>query len=592
MTLPALLGELYPQAASKIIEHLKPYLESPAQPLPHQTDPDWYKSIQLYVTYPESFSDSRQADFLTLADNLPYIRQLGCNAIHVLPFFKSPLMDQGFDISDFTKVRDNLGGNEAMKYFLEKTVNEKINVFIDLVLNHTSDQIEWFQAAQNGDEHFRDFYINVDKKPILLKKWENDLGLWAQYKLEDQTISARIIFPDDALELPHWREGDDGRWYYHTFYPSQLDLNWNNPDVFLTLIDILIFWARKGVNFRLDAVPFIGKQVELGIIESTNRTHLLVQAFHKILEQAAPHTTFLVEACQPIEVTKAYFGNDSVEAEFAYNFRLMQSLWASLISSNHDYIWKSLSATADKPPWAQWITFVRNHDELTLEFAEANERLLIYEGLKGNGLPFRAGFGLAGRTSSFFKDEPRKALTAYFLLASLPGVPAIVYGDELGKGNDLNYMHSKTKLRNTITQEALLNKKSKSGNSHHSNGKLTDDARDANRGVISYMDRNHPSALQLYLKFSDIFRTRKRFKSMATQIPERIYEVERDIFAARYDLGNNHLEVYVNLGDEPYMQRVNPLSINELSINYAFLNDDRVTLPPHSGIWIRMPKDS
>lgn len=572
MTLPALLGELYPQEAVEILARIKPYLDTPAPPLPFQTDPDWYQSIQLYVTYPEAFYDTVQADFVTLANNLPYIRQLGMNAVHVLPFFNSPLVDRGFDISDFTRVRENLGGNDALNYFLEEAQRQKMNIFIDLVLNHTSDQNPWFLAAQEGDEHFRNFYINVDTKPELIEQWEDDVGFWAKYRLDTgQELEARVIFPDASLELPHWRQGSDGYWYYHTFYPSQLDLNWNNPDVFLTFADIVMFWARKGVNFRLDAVPFIGKQVELGIIESTNRTHLLVQAFHKLLEVAAPHTAFLVEACQPIEVTKEYFGNGEVEAEFAYNFRLMQSLWASMVSANHDYIWKALAATANKPNWAQWITFLRNHDELTLEFAEANERLLIYEGLKGNGLPFRAGFGLAGRTASFFRDKPRKALTAYLLLASLPGVPAVVYGDEIGKGNDLKYMNTQTELRQIVT----------------GNGALHDDTRDANRGVISHIEKNQPSALQLYTAFSDIFTTRRRFKAMATQMPEPIPDVPRDIFAAQYDLGSSMLEVYINLGEEPFQRRVDPLSTKELSINYAFLNDDRVVLPPFSGIWVR-----
>ena len=571
MTLAALLGELYPQEAVKILEHLRPYLDQPAPPLPHQTDPDWYQSIQLYVTYPESFYDSLQADFVTLADNLPYIRGLGCNAVHVLPFFTSPLMDRGFDISDFTRVRDNLGGDEALTYFLDKAQQEKMNIFIDLVLNHTSDQNPWFQAAQKDDPYWRNFYISVERKPELIRTWEDDIGVWAEYDLEGQRISARIIFPDAAQELPHWRQGEDQRWYYHTFYPSQPDLNWNNPDVFLAFVDIMMFWARRGVNFRLDAVPFIGKQVELGIIESTQRTHLLVRAFHKILAQAAPHTAFLVEACQPIEVTKEYFGNGEVEAEFAYNFRLMQSLWASLISANHEYVWKALKSTQHKPDWAQWITFVRNHDELTLEFAEVNERLLIYEGLQGNGLPFRAGFGLAGRTASLFKDEPRKAITAYLLLASLPGVPAIVYGDEIGKGNDLEYMQAQTKLRRTLT----------------GNGQLNGDARDANRGVISHIDRNQPSALQMYTIFADIFTTRRRLKAMATQTPVPITGVPRDIFAAEYDLGGSKLEVYINLGDDPWQHRVDPLCTRELSVNYAFLNDDRIILPPFSGIWVR-----
>jgi maltose alpha-D-glucosyltransferase/alpha-amylase len=574
MALTTLLAELYPDEAPVIVERLQTYLAEPVIPPGYQTDPRWYQSMQLYVTYPEAFDAENKSGFLALADNLTYIKKLGFNAIHVLPFFFSPLVDRGFDISDFTRVRENLGGNEALNVFLDKARQEEMNVFIDLVLNHTSDQHPWFVAAQNGDEHFRRFYITSKEKPFLVRTWEDDQGLWAKYRLGEKEISARIIFPDVASDLPHWREGIDGYWYYHTFYPNQLDLNWSNPDVFLTFMDIIMFWARQHVNFRLDAISFIGKQVDLGIIESSNRTHLIIQAIHKLLEQAAPHTAFLVEACQPVQVTKEYFGNGEVEAELAYNFRLMQSLWASLVSSNNEYIWKALEVTQKLPDWGQWITFMRNHDELTLEFAEVNERLLIYEGLKGNGLPFRAGFGLAGRTASFLGNDRRKLLMSYFLLASLPGVPAMVYGDEIGKGNDIAYMQSQALLRQKVT----------------GNGKALSDTRDVNRGIISFVEKNQPSALQLYVALSNVYLKRLQRKGMATQMPKRFTDVPSDIFAAQYDLNGLQLGVFINLGDEPFQYKVSPLAMPEVAVNYAFLGDERVVLPPFSGLWIRWRK--
>lgn len=571
MTLPTLLEQLYPQHVDNILEELQTHLKKPSSPLPHQSEPDWYQHLQLYVAYPETFRERKHADFHTLAHNLDYIKKLGCNAIHVLPFFNSPLIDRGFDISDFTRVRPSLGGNYAFDYFLNKAHQKEVNVFIDLVLNHTSDQHPWFQKAVHGDTAFRDFYIWENKKPELLRRWEDDIGFWAEYQLAERKITARIIFPDQNEELPHWRLGLDGNWYYHTFYSNQLDLNWNNPAVFLTFAEILMYWAKKGVNFRLDAIPFIGKQVKKGIIESADRTHQIVQTFHQLLDEAAPQTAFLVEACQPLPVTKSYFGINFAESEFAYNFRLMQGLWASLVSANTNYVWQALADTADIPDWAQWITFLRNHDELTLEFANVQERLLIYEGLKGNGLPFRAGFGLSGRTTSLVNGKTNQLLTAYLLLASLPGVPAIVYGDELGKGNDLEYMNTQAKLRKYITGHP----------------DTPSDTRDANRGIITNAQKSQPSALGLYYSFSQIFTTRKRFPEIATSQPQRLENVPTDIWAAHYQMDRSDMYIYINLGDEPFQCSIPQNSVLELTINGARKYGDRVLVPSHAGVWIR-----
>lgn len=578
MTFADLVAQLYPKHVDFILAELEAHRTQPQSPVPHQQAEDWYKKIQLYVAYPETFRERKHADFHTLAYNLDYIKELGCNSIHVLPFFNSPLIDRGFDISDFTRVRPNLGGNHAFDSFLQAAHQKEMSVFIDLVLNHTSDQHPWFQAAQSSQSaqstdlsNFSDFYITQDQKPKLLRTWEDQIGIWAEYQLAKRRITARVIFPEQSQELPHWRQGEDGRWYYHTFYPNQLDLNWDNHQVFLTFAEILLFWAKKGVNFRLDAVPFIGKQLSQGIIESAERTHLIVRAFHQLLQETVPNTVFLVEACQPLEITKSYFGKTQPEAEFAYNFRLMQGLWASLVSANHRYVWQALKETQQIPPWGQWITFLRNHDELTLEYAQVDERLLIYEALKGNGLPFRAGFGLSGRTYDFFNKNKSRLLTAYLLLASLPGVPALVYGDELGKGNDLEYMNEQTKVRKIITGQ--LN--------------LTDDTRDAHRGMITNHDKTQPLSLQIYRSLAMIFSTRQKFAEIAVSSPKPITSVPDDIWAAHYQLDRSRMIILINLGEDPFQRVVPQNCVVELSINGAQVRQDRAIVPPFAGIWLR-----
>lgn len=572
MRLSQILAELYPGQSHELLAELSHHFSEEKVIPPFQREKEWYKTQQLYVVYPDSFQIKEEANLHTLTKNLDYIADLGCTGIHILPFFESPLIDNGYDVSDYETVRPNLGGNTAFESFLTSAQKKNLSIFIDIILNHTSDKHPWFLMATKGSEFFRQFYITQKKKPHLVTKEEDEFGLWAVYELENVPLRARIIFPDENLELPHWVQGEDGYWYYHTFYPEQPDLNWDNPEVFQTMAEIVIHWAKKGVNFRLDAIPFLGKQIDKGLLESGERTHLFIEALHLILQTVAPHSVFLVEACQPRDTTIEYFGKRTPQAEYAYSFRLMQGLWAALMSANQEHVWKSLEGMDQIPDWGQWITFLRNHDELTLEFADEYTRLLIYTALQARGLPFRAGFGIAGRTADFLQD-PKRILLAYMLLASLPGVPAIVYGDEIGKHKDLDYMEKQTQLRRIITGKQ----------------NLEDDTRDANRGTISAQERENLQSLQLYQSFSRIFRARQRFTSIATTFPQPINGLPVDIFAACYPLAKGTLQIFINLGEESFRTPVPLNSTVELTLHDANKEDDTLHLPGYSGIWLWAP---
>jgi maltose alpha-D-glucosyltransferase/alpha-amylase len=575
MGLSQILAKLYPDSSDKLLQECKHLFSTEKVIPPFQREKDWYKTQQLYVVYPDSFQVKDEANLHTLTQNLDYIAKLGCTGVHILPFFESPLIDRGYDVSNYEAVRPNLGGNEALEKFLAEAHTRNLSVFIDIILNHTSNKHPWFLMATQGDEFFRKFYISQRSKPQLLALEEDEFGLWASYQLETSTIRTRVIFPDKNRELPHWFQGEDGYWYYHTFYPEQPDLNWNNSEVFLTMAEIIVYWAQKGVNFRLDAIPFLGKQLEKGSIESGERTHQIIQALHTILHFVAPHSVFLVEACQPQKTTIEYFGKESAQAEYAYSFRLMQGLWAGLLGKNQQLIWDSLEGMNAIPEWGQWITFLRNHDELTLEFADEHIRQLIYSALQKKGLPFREGFGVAGRTATFLQD-PQRVQLAYMLLASLPGVPAIVYGDEIGKHNDLDYMEKQTALRKLITGKA----------------DLLADMRDANRGTITQTERDTLRSLQLYSAFSRIFRTRRRFSTLSTQYPEPLPNTPKDIFAASYQLPEGKLLIYINLGEESYRTKVPLNSTVELTLHDADKETDDLLLPACSGIWLRAPNEA
>jgi len=156
----------------------------------------------------------------------------------------------------------------------------------------------------------------------------------------------RVIFSDQAGDIPHWIKGGDNYWYYHTFYPHQIDLEWNNSEVFIEFGKVLKYWAKKGLNFRLDAIPFVGKDVHRRHNRSTENTHLIVQALHQVMKRTSPESVFLVESCQPLEITKKYFGTpESVESELAYNFHLMSALWSTLITGDSSHIAIGLNET-------------------------------------------------------------------------------------------------------------------------------------------------------------------------------------------------------------------------------------------------------
>ncbi|MCA9390629.1 hypothetical protein KC571_04465, partial [candidate division WWE3 bacterium] len=329
-------------------------------------EPDWYKHLQLYVTYPFSFCDAQGCGLAQLEEKIPEIKNLGVNAIHVLPPFKSPLVDNGFDISDFLTIRDEIGGNDAFTSFLNTAKENNLHVFLDLVLNHVSDQHEWFQKAITGDPKYREYFVYSQDKPAFVSLIENEDGKYARYLINGAEKDIYIVFPDQVGEIPHWTQQKDGYWYYHTFYPQQIDLNWENPNVFMEFSKIILHWSRLGISFRLDAIPYIGKRWEEGMTDSNERTHVIIQALRTLIEQPGNTSTFLVETNRDYDELKPYFGNQQTrEADLAYNFQLTEAIWTALILDDSNFIWETLDQMKHYTDWAQWVTFLRNHDELT-----------------------------------------------------------------------------------------------------------------------------------------------------------------------------------------------------------------------------------
>lgn len=549
--LKSILKKIYGSKAEKILKNIPNYKKAKNKDF-------WYKNIVLYITYADSFIENGKADFNTLTNKIKYIKNLGCNAIHVLPFLKSPLVDAGFDVSDYINVRHDLGGNNAFEKFLKKCKKNKITVFADLVLNHVSQEHDWFKRAIDGNKYYQNFFIHAKSKPKLLSKYKNNSGVWAKYLLGDNVVKIKIIFPEQAGELPHWIY-KNGYFYYHTFYPHQIDVDWNNPDVFIEFSKIVNHWAKKGLSFRIDAVPFIGKNIYRDLLENTKNTYLIVEALNLIVKNVNPKGVFLVESTQPIKIIKKYLK----DSELAYNFHLTNAMWATIVSKDKKYLEQTIKSTSNIPKNNQWITFLRNHDQLMPGFLGEKIKKMLIKNLSKNSLSFNKGTELSGRTASFLDDNPKKIIMAHFLLASLPGSPAIYYGDEISKLNDLDYMKKQTMMKRKLLKDETL----------------ADDSRDVGRGQIS--ENEIKKGKMIYAVIGKIFPLRSKYEFSINKIT--MIKNDKEIFSAK----SGKVIIYINLGNKTKTISMKKKYAKLHAINNAKFVKDKLILPEYSGIWLK-----
>lgn len=570
MKLSSLLDQLYPGKTNEILQALKPSLTNPH--FKEQLAPDWFAHLQFYTTYPDSFKDEQDhANLQSLTQNLKRISNLGCNALHLLPFFTSPQIDGGFDVSDYYNINPQFGTMEDFDQLLKTARTHAIEVFIDFPLNHVSTLHPWFIEATKGNQYFRDFFIHTVEKPNLIK-FDTENGNLAHYDVFGKEVIIPIIFKDQAGELPSWHNPGDGYWYFHSFYPTQIDLNWNNSEVFLQIAKVLVFWAKKGVSFRIDAAPHLDKQFDGFLQRNTKRNHQLVKALRQVVHLANPGCVFLVEVVDNLQTVTSYFNQSSnnLESELAYNLPLLNGLWASLVLYNSEPLWQTLGQTTDIPPLTQWVTFLRCHDALMLGFLDSNIPNQVYKELVKLGLPFD-GIQVAGRLASLLDQNPARIITAMLLLASVPGNPTIFYGDEFGKINDLEYMESKANAKRTTL-----------------NSSIKSDAREAGRGQVTTQLATSPTALNLASTISRIFSLRLTIHSLHAQQPKQL-PGPSTLFCAQYSLSfNQSLIVVINLSAalETYQLPEGHYSL-QLSINKATLNSSTINLPPFSGVWLK-----
>lgn len=523
----------------------------------------WYKFLHLYFIYPDALAGGNGAPLARLVPYLAHVKDLGCNAVHILPFLASPMVDAGFDVSDYLQVRPDLGTMDDLDRVIAEARRLQIHLFMDLVANHVSEQHVWFRRAQAGDEKYRNYFIVTDKKPQFLEMFQQGTSVLARYIINGEPIVSEVMFPDFVGEIPHWRQGSDGYWYYHTYYPQQLDLDWHNPDVFLEFARIVVFWAGRGFSLRLDAVPFIGQGPYKRTDQQDRFAEDLGIALRYIAWYTNPEPVFLVETYERVSAIARYFGTAGRRrAELAYNFHLCTHLWVALTQGSVDYIWNKLDEVRHVPVHAEWMNFLRSHDELSLAYLTDPLLSDVRDTLLPNGAPFHLGSGVAGRTFSMLGCDEARFLNAYFLLASLPGGMLIPYGDEFGK--------------ETIPLSELPES-------------LRADTRNINRGSLTGAEMESPRGKRLAQGLANILREREALREYVNVWPRRLPSPP-GVFAASYRYGTSELLAYANITGQP--QQVED-SEREFAAYRRFLALGEVTeigsrlrLGPHAGIWL------
>src|SRR5260221_1070769 len=383
------------------------------------TDSLWYKDAIIYQLHVKSFFDSNNdgiGDFSGLISKLDYIADLGVNALWLLPFYPSPRLDDGYDISDYRSVHPEYGRMADVKRFIAAAHKRGIRVVTELVINHTSDQHPWFQRARRAKPSSvaRNFYV-----------WSDN---------DQKYQGTRVIFLDTQRSNWTW-DPVAGAYYWHRFYSHQPDLNFDNPKVIEAVLSVMRFWLDLGVDgLRLDAVPYLVER-EGTNNENLPETHAVLQRIRAELDRFYPDRMLLAEANQWPEDTKDYFGQGD-ECHMAFHFPLMPRMYMALAREDRFPIPAIMRQTPQIPDSCQWAIFLRNHDELTLEMVTDSERDYLWQ-TYATDRRARINLGIRRRLAPLLERDRRRIELMNCLLLSMPGTPVIYYGDEIGIGDNI-----------------------------------------------------------------------------------------------------------------------------------------------------------
>ena len=382
----------------------------------------WWKNAIFYCLDPETFLDSDgdgSGDLAGVTERLDYLASLGVTCLWLMPFYPSPNRDDGYDIIDYYGVDESLGTLGDFVALVRTAKDRGLRVIVDLVINHTSDQHRWFRSARRSpNSRFRDYYV-----------WQDD---------PPEQPETGVVFPDAEDSIWTWDERA-GQYYLHHFYSHQPDLNIGNPAVREEMAKIAGFWLELGVDgFRVDAVPFL---IETGGIDGdvTLDPHDFLKDLRSFMTRRKGDSVLLGEVNLPTEELVAFFGDEQAdELQMLFSFPVMQQLYLSLAREDARPLAAALEELPKGSDDTQWAMFVRNHDELTLDLLDDDEREEVFAAFGPDESMQLYGRGLRRRLPPMLDGDQRRIRLVYSLLFSLPGTPVLFYGEEIGMGENLD----------------------------------------------------------------------------------------------------------------------------------------------------------
>jgi maltose alpha-D-glucosyltransferase/alpha-amylase len=384
-------------------------------------DPSWYKDAVIYEVFVRSFADGNGdgiGDLPGLTAHLDYLQSLGVDTLWLLPITPSPLRDDGYDVSGHFEIHPDYGTLDDFRRFVEEAHRRSLRVVVELIPNHTSDQHPWFQASRDPQhpEHarYRDWYV-----------WSDT---------DQKYTQARIIFLDS--EKSNWTFDEQrGQYYWHRFFYHQPDLNYDHPEVQRAMLRVIQFWIDQGVDgIRVDAPPYLYER-EGTSCENLPETHAYLKRLRAFVDAYAPGTMLLSEANQWPEDVRPYFG-DGDEVHMNFHFPLMPRIFLALARGERSPLERILGRTPPLPEVCQWATFLRCHDELTLEMVTPEERAFLWD-FYAPEARMRLNLGIRRRLAPLLEGDARRIRAAHSILLTLIGTPVLYYGDEIGMGDDI-----------------------------------------------------------------------------------------------------------------------------------------------------------
>ena len=541
-----------------------------------ESDPSWYKDAIIYELHVKAFCDSNDdgiGDFPGLIQKLDYLQDLGVTCIWLLPFYPSPLRDDGYDISNYHGVHPGYGTRKDFRLFIREAHKRGIRVITELVINHTSDQHPWFQAARNAPlgSPKRDYYVWSDSPE--------------KYK------DVRIIFTD--TEPSNWTWDPVAKQYFwHRFFHHQPDLNFDNPRVLRAVFKIMRFWLDMGVDgMRLDAIPYLIER-EGTNCENLPESHAILKQFRKEMDEHYGDRMFLAEANQwPADVLP-YFG-DGDECHMTFHFPLMPRMFMAIRQEDRHPIVEIMRQTPDIPPDCQWALFLRNHDELTLEMVTDEERDYMVKEYAADPR-MRLNVGIRRRLAPLIGNSRRRIEMLNMLLFSLPGTPVLYYGDEIGMGDNI-YLGDRDGVRTPMQWSGDRNAGFSKADFARLYAPPIMDTIYGYQAINVEAQQRDPSSLLQWMK--RLIALRKRFKAFGRGTLEFLHPRNRKVLVYIREFQDERILVVANLSR--FVQPVE-LDLSRLKGQTPFETFGRVQFPtiteapyflslaPSSCIWFQL----